>query len=102
MIGTILGGRYEILEEIGKGGMAHVYKAHCRLLNRTVAVKVLRGDLEGGDEFIERFNTEAQSAAGLTHPNIVSIYDVGEDKGCHYIVMEYIDGITLKEYIKKE
>lgn len=102
MIGTILGGRYEILEEIGKGGMAHVYKAHCRLLNRTVAVKVLRGDLEGGDEFIERFNTEAQSAAGLTHPNIVSIYDVGEDKGCHYIVMEYIDGITLKEYIKKK
>ncbi len=102
MTGTILGGRYEILEEIGKGGMAYVYKAHCRLLNRTVAVKVLRNDLEGGDEFIKRFNIEAQSAAGLTHPNIVSIYDVGEDKGYHYIVMEYIEGVTLKEYIKEK
>lgn len=101
MIGTILSGRYEILEEIGKGGMAHVYKAHCRLLNRTVAVKVLRNDLEGGEEFTERFNIEAQSAAGLTHPNIVSIYDVGEDNGRHYIVMEYIEGVTLKEYIKE-
>lgn len=101
MIGTILSGRYEILEEIGKGGMAHVYKAHCRLLNRTVAVKVLRNDLEGGEEFTERFNIEAQSAAGLAHPNIVSIYDVGEDNGRHYIVMEYIEGVTLKEYIKE-
>lgn len=102
MIGTILGGRYEILEEVGKGGMAYVYKAHCHMLNRTVAVKVLRNDLEGGDEFIQRFNTEAQSAAGLTHPNIVSIYDVGEDNGNHYIVMEYMEGITLKEYIKQK
>lgn len=102
LIGTVLGGRYEILELVGKGGMAYVYKARCHLLNRIVAVKVLRNDLEGGDEFIERFNTEAQSAAGLTHPNIVSIYDVGKDKGYHYIVMEYIDGITLKEYIHKK
>ena len=101
MIGTILGGGYEILEEVGKGGMAYVYKAHCHMLNRTVAVKVLRNDLEGGDEFVQRFNTEAQSAAGLTHPNIVSVFDVGEDNGNYYIVMEYMEGITLKEYIKK-
>ena len=101
MIKTILGGRYEILEEIGKGGMAYVYKARCVLLNRIVAVKVLREDLEGGDEFLKRFNTEAQAAASLTHQNIVSIFDVGEDNGKHYIVMEYVDGITLKEYILK-
>ncbi|MBR2404116.1 MAG: Stk1 family PASTA domain-containing Ser/Thr kinase [Clostridia bacterium] len=102
MIKTILGGRYEILEEIGKGGMAYVYKARCILLNRIVAVKVLRDDLEGGDEFLKRFNTEAQAAASLTHQNIVSIFDVGEDNGKHYIVMEYVDGITLKEYILKK
>jgi len=102
MIKTILGGRYEILEEIGKGGMAYVYKARCILLNRIVAVKILRDDLEGGDEFLKRFNTEAQAAASLTHQNIVSIFDVGEDNGKHYIVMEYVDGITLKEYILKK
>ncbi|MBE7050207.1 MAG: PASTA domain-containing protein [Ruminococcaceae bacterium] len=100
MIGKILGKRYELLEEIGKGGMAYVYKARCVLLNRIVAVKILRDDLEGGDEFLTRFNTEAQAAASLTHPNIVSIFDVGVDEGMHYIVMEYVDGITLKEYIK--
>jgi len=102
MIEKILGGRYEILEEVGMGGMAHVYKARCHLLNRIVAIKMLRNDLEGGEEFIQRFNREAQSAAGLTHPNIVSIYDVGEDNGNHYIVMEYMEGITLKEYIKQK
>ncbi len=102
MIGTVLGGRYTILEEVGKGGMAHVYKAQCNLLNRTVAIKVLRNDLEGGDEFIHRFNAEAQSAACLAHPNIVSIFDVGEEDGLYYIVMEYIEGITLKEYIKSK
>lgn len=102
MIGTVLGGRYTILEEVGKGGMAHVYKAQCNLLNRTVAIKVLRNDLEGGDEFIHRFNAEAQSAACLAHPNIVSIFDVGEENGLYYIVMEYIEGITLKEYIKSK
>ena len=102
MIGTVLGGRYTILEEVGKGGMAHVYKAQCNVLNRTVAVKILRNDLEGGDEFVNRFNAEAQSAAGLTHPNIVSIYDVGEENGLYYIVMEYIEGSTLKEYIKQK
>jgi serine/threonine-protein kinase len=100
MIGTVLNGRYTILEEVGMGGMAHVYKAKCNVLNRIVAVKILRNDLEGGDEFVNRFNAEAQSAACLTHPNIVSIYDVGEENGMYYIVMEYLEGITLKEYIK--
>ena len=102
MIGTILGGRYEILEEVGIGGMAHVYKAQCNVLNRVVAVKVLRNDLEGGEEFINRFKAEARAAACLTHPNIVSIFDVGEENGLYYIVMEYIEGITLKEYIKQK
>lgn len=102
MIGTVLGGRYTIIEEVGKGGMANVYKAKCNVLNRIVAVKMLRTDLEGGDEFVNRFNAEAQSAACLAHPNIVSIYDVGEENGLYYIVMEYIEGITLKEYIKSK
>lgn len=100
MIGTVLNDRYTILEEVGMGGMAHVYKAKCNVLNRIVAVKMLRNDLEGGDEFVNRFNAEAQSAACLAHPNIVSIYDVGEENGMYYIVMEYIEGVTLKEYIK--
>ncbi len=102
MINTILGGRYEIIEEIGKGGMAYVYKARCIILNRIVALKVLRDDLEGGEEFLKRFNKEAQAAASLTHPNIVSVFDFGIDHGKHYIVMEYVDGITLKEYIQKK
>ena len=101
MIGIVLGNRYEILEEIGKGGMAHVYKAKCNLLNRPVAVKVLRQDLEEDSEFLKRFNTEAQSAASLVHPNIVSIFDFGYDQGYHYIVMELIEGITLKQYIQE-
>ncbi len=99
MIGRVLGGRYELLEEIGKGGMAYVYKARCVLLNRIVAVKVLRDDLDGDEEFLLRFNAEAQAAASLAHSNIVSIFDVGVDNGRHYIVMEYVDGKTLKEYI---
>ena len=101
MIGIVLGNRYEILEEIGKGGMAHVYKAKCNLLNRPVAIKVLRQDLEEDSEFLKRFNTEAQSAASLVHPNIVSIFDFGYDQGYHYIVMELIEGITLKQYIQE-
>ena len=99
MIGKILGGRYELIEEIGKGGMAYVYKARCILLNRIVAAKILRNDLDGGEEFLRRFNAEAQAAASLTHPNIVSIFDVGEDDGYHYIIMEYVNGKTLKDYI---
>ena len=102
MVGKILGGRYEILEEIGKGGMAVVYKARCRLLNRIVAIKVLREDLTDNEEFVRRFNIEAQAAASLTHPNIVSVYDVGKEGGIHYIVMEYVEGVTLKQYIEKK
>lgn len=102
MIGLILGNRYEIIEEIGKGGMAHVYKAHCNLLNRMVAIKVLRQDLEEDSDFLRRFNTEAQAAASLVHPNIVSIFDFGYDQGYHYIVMEYIEGISLKQYIQEK
>ncbi len=102
LIGKVLANRYEILEEVGSGGMAVVYKAKCRLLNRFVAIKVLRPDLQNDDEFVRRFNVEAQAAASLTHPNIVSIYDVGNEDGLHYIVMEYIEGITLKEYIDEK
>ena len=102
MVGKILGGRYEILEEIGKGGMAVVYKARCRRLNRIVAIKVLREDLTENEEFVKRFNVEAQAAASLTHPDIVSVYDVGKEGKIHYIVMEYVEGITLKQYIEKK
>ncbi len=100
LIGKVLAGRYEIIEEVGSGGMAVVYKAKCQLLNRFVAVKVLRPDLQNDEEFVRRFNVEAQAAASLTHPNIVSIYDVGNEDGLHYIVMEYIEGKTLKDYIE--
>lgn len=95
----IIGGRYEIIEEIGKGGMAIVYKARCMVLNRYVALKVLRPEFRGDKEFVERFKIEAQSAGGLSHPNIVSIYDVGQTEDLNYIVMEYVEGITLKQYI---
>ncbi len=102
LIGRVLADRYEILEEIGSGGMAVVYKAKCRLLNRFVAIKVLRPDLQNDGEFVRRFKVEAQAAASLTHPNIVSIFDVGYEDGLHYIVMEYVEGITLKEYIDEK
>ena len=101
MEGQILGNRYELLEKIGGGGMALVYKARCRLLNRYVAIKILRSEFMGDEEFVKRFLIEAQSAASLSHPNIVPIYDVGHEENIHYIVMEYINGITLKEYIMK-
>lgn len=100
MVGKILGGRYELLEKIGTGGMAVVYRAKCLLLNRTVAVKILRDDLDSSEEFLKRFNIEAQSAASLTNQHIVSIYDVGKDGDINYIVMEFVEGKTLKEYIK--
>lgn len=102
LIGRVLADRYEIIEEIGSGGMAVVYKAKCRLLNRFVAIKVLRPDLQNDSEFVRRFKVEAQAAASLTHPNIVSIFDVGYVDGLHYIVMEYVEGITLKEYIDEK
>lgn len=101
MIGRVLGDRYEILEKIGSGGMAVVYKARCTLLNRFVAVKILRDEFETDQEFISRFNIEAQAAASLSHTNIVSIFDVGTEGNLHYIVMECVPGITLKDYIKE-
>ncbi len=104
LIGKTIGNRYEILEEAGNGGMATVYKAKDYVLNRYVAVKVLKDEYTTDTDFIKRFNTEAQSAAGLSHPNIVSIYDVGheEKNNLYYIVMELVKGKTLKEIIKKD
>lgn len=99
MIGTILGGRYEIIEVIGSGGMAIVYKAKDTLLDRYVAVKMLREELQDDKDFVERFKAEARSAASLNHPNVVSVFDVGTDGDREYFVMEYIEGITLKEII---
>lgn len=100
--GKIIGNRYEVLEQIGVGGMATVYKAKCNVLNRYVAIKVLREEFTTDEEFIKRFNSEAQSAASLTHPNIVSIYDVGHEDNLYYIVMELIKGKTLKEIIDQD
>ncbi|MGE5575613.1 MAG: Stk1 family PASTA domain-containing Ser/Thr kinase [Syntrophothermus sp.] len=102
MIGTLLANRYQILEKIGEGGMALVYKARCTLLHRTVAVKILRPQYASDEEFVERFRREAQSAASLSHPNVVNIYDVGEVGDIYYIVMEYIEGRSLKDLIRQE
>ena len=102
LVGQVLAGRYEIVEEIGIGGMAVVYKTKCRVLNRYVAIKLLREDLKNDADFVRRFNIEAQAAASLTHHNIVSVFDVGTDNGLHYIVMEYVEGQTLKEYIDEK
>src|SRR5574344_2068014 len=99
--GQRINDRYEIEKLIGEGGMANVYLAQDTILDRKVAVKVLRGDLAGDDKFVRRFQREALSASSLSHPNIVEIYDVGEDNGNFYIVMEYIEGKTLKQLIKK-
>lgn len=101
-IGTFLNDRYEILEKIGSGGMSDVYRAKCHMLNRFVAVKVLKQEYSEDKNFVSKFRVEAQSAAGLSHPNIVNIYDVGEDEGLYYIVMELVEGITLKSYIDKK
>ena len=100
--GRLLGNRYEIIEKIGNGGMATVYKAKCHVLNRFVAVKILRDEFTTDQEFIKRFEVEAQAAASITHPNIVSVYDVGKDGNLYYIVMELIQGKTLKEIIVEE
>ena len=100
--GKLLGNRYEIVEKIGNGGMATVYRATDKVLKRNVAVKILRDEFTTDEEFIKRFEVEAQSAARLTHPNIVSIYDVGVEDNLHYIVMELIQGKTLKEIILEE
>ena len=100
--GMILSNRYEIIELIGTGGMSEVYKAKCHVLNRYVAIKVLKPEFSSDVNFVTKFRIEAQSAAGLYHPNIVNVYDVGEDNGIYYIVMELVEGITLKEYIQKK
>lgn len=102
LVGKVIGNRYEILEKIGEGGMATVYKARCNILKRYVAVKVLREEYTTDEEFIKRFNTEAQAAASLTHPNIVSIFDVGHEDNIYYIVMELVQGKTLKEIINED
>lgn len=99
MSGMIIGNRYELIEKIGSGGMAIVYKAKCRLLNRYVAIKMLRPEFNDDAEFLKRFETEAQAAASLSHTNIVSVYDVGTHDNIHYIVMEYAEGVTLKKYM---
>ncbi|MCC0664817.1 Stk1 family PASTA domain-containing Ser/Thr kinase [Clostridioides sp. ZZV15-6597] len=99
---TILGNRYEIIRKIGDGGMAFVYEAKDRLLNRTVALKVLRPEFVDDDEFLTKFKREAEAVASLSHPNIVNVYDVGEDGKVHYIVMEFVDGKNLKEIIQDE
>ncbi len=101
MIDKRINDRYQILEIIGGGGMANVYKAHDVILNRTVAVKVLRPQFSEDDEFIRRFRREAQAATSLSHPNVVNIYDVGEEGNLYYIVMEYVDGLTLKQLIQQ-
>lgn len=101
-IGMLIGERYEILEKIGTGGMSDVYKAKCHKLNRFVAVKVLKQEFSENTNFVSKFRIEAQAAAGLMHPNIVNVYDVGEENGIYYIVMELVEGITLKKYIEKK
>ena len=101
-IGKMLDNRYEILDVIGVGGMAVVYKAYCHRLHRFVAIKVLKKDLASDAEFRRRFHEEAQAVAMLSHPNIVSVYDVSKGDDLDYIVMELIDGITLKQYMQKK
>ena len=99
--GQKINDRYEIIKSIGEGGMANVYLAYDTILDRNVAIKVLRGDLANDEKFVRRFQREALSASSLSHPNIVAMYDVGEDNGLYYIVMEYVEGKTLKQLLKK-
>ena len=99
--GTYLQDRYEILGRIGSGGMSVVYKAKCHTLDRLVAIKVLKEEFASDENFVSKFKMEAQAAARLSHPNIVNVYDVVDEGDLHYIVMELIEGITLKNYIEK-
>ena len=101
-IGTMIGNRYEVIEKIGTGGMADVYRAKDQRLNRFVAVKILKSEYSEDTKFVTKFRQEAQAVACLSHPNIVGVYDVGEEMGMHYIVMEFVDGITLKQYIERK
>lgn len=100
--GMFISDRYEIIEKVGSGGMADVYKARCHRLNRFVAIKVLKAEYSDDKSFVLKFRAEAQSAAGLSHPNIVNVYDVGDDEGLYYIVMELVEGITLKSFIERK
>lgn len=100
--GMYISDRYEIIDKVGSGGMADVYKAKCHRLNRYVAIKVLKPEFSDDTNFVKKFRGEAQSAAGLSHPNIVNVYDVGEDNGLYYIVMELVEGITLKHFIERK
>jgi serine/threonine protein kinase/beta-lactam-binding protein with PASTA domain len=102
MSNRLLAGRYELIEKIGEGGMAIVYKAKCRLLNRYVAIKILRPEFTKDEQFVENFRRESQAAAGLSHPNIVSVYDVGQEGNIHFIVMELVEGKTLSELIEEK
>ena len=101
-IGMLIADRYEVLEKTGTGGMSVVYRAKDHKLNRVVAIKVLKQEFSDNANFVSKFRVEAQAAAGLMHPNIVNVYDVGDEKGMYYIVMEFVDGITLKKYIEKK
>ena len=101
MKGQKINDRYQIIKSIGEGGMANVYLAYDTILDRDVAVKILRGDLSNDEKFVRRFQREALNASSLSHPNIVEVYDVGEDNGQYFIVMEYIEGKNLKDLIKK-
>lgn len=102
MSSRLLAGRYELIEKIGEGGMAIVYKAKCRLLNRYVAIKILRPEFTKDEQFVENFRRESQAAAGLSHPNIVSVYDVGQEGNIHFIVMELVEGKTLSQLIEEK
>ena len=96
-VGTIIGDRYEIVEKVGSGGMADVFRAKCHRLNRFVAIKILKQEYSEDTKFVTKFRGEAQAVACISHPNIVSIYDVGEEDGMYYIVMELFEGLTLKK-----
>lgn len=100
--GMYISERYEIIDKVGSGGMADVYKAKCHRLNRYVAIKILKNEYSSDKNFVAKFRAEAQSAAGLSHPNIVNVYDVGDDDGLYYIVMELVEGITLKKFIERK
>lgn len=100
--GVFISDRYEIIDKVGSGGMADVYKAKCHRLNRFVAMKILKAEFSDDKKFVEKFRAEAQSAAGLSHPNVVNVYDVGDENGMYYIVMELVEGITLKSFIERK
>ena len=100
--GVFIADRYEVIDKVGAGGMSDVYRAKDHILGREVAIKILKQEFSEDATFVAKFRTEAQSAAGLEHPNIVNIYDVGSENGMYFIVMEYVEGITLKTYIEKK